>query len=300
MKHIALLSVLWSFSSLHSQDIEDHSLKHSIKQDGMSVSFTVLDPDKKGISRYRDDKTYYWYKSQKVMGTQGGSSGQLLHGKYESFYANKQLNAKGLYEKGLKNGEWQYWRADGTLIKAENWKCGAKCGEQLDYAADGSLIRRTVIRGKSERIEAGDTLTEISGTSRKITLKDSIGEVRSIARYRNNRLHGRQETVGADGSRTVTEYKNGTLVEEKAKEPKPDKTDPSSDNEPGFFQRLKTKLFPKKAGEQDASADSKKTGKEKKPASDKKKAETPKEPKASKKANETPATEPRKPSKKKA
>lgn len=214
MKYFLSLIILIA-SVARSQKIEDISLKHSMKQDGLALQFTVLDPDKKGIRRYDTHKTYYWYKAQKVMGTQGGSSGQLLHGAYESFYVNKQLCEKGRYEKGLKDGDWQYWRMDGSLLRTEHWNTGAQRGEQIHYSEKGLVQKRTIIRGRHITMDSGDTLIEISGKARQVTALDSIGRVKSVARYRNNLLHGKQETIASDGTKTVVTYKNGVLRESK-------------------------------------------------------------------------------------
>jgi antitoxin component YwqK of YwqJK toxin-antitoxin module len=212
MKYILCLITLIA-SVCHSQKIEDISLKHSMKQDGLALQFTVLDPDKKGIRRYDTHKTYYWYKAQKVMGTQGGSSGQLLHGRYESFYLSKQLCEKGNYEKGLKDGDWYYWRADGSLLKTEQWRRGTQRGEQAYYSNKGLVQKRIVIRGRHIIVDCGDTLIEISGRSRTVTLMDSIGRITSVARYKNNLLHGKQETILSDGTKTVVSYKRGATKE---------------------------------------------------------------------------------------
>lgn len=214
MKYFLTLIVLIT-TIARSQKIEDISLKHSMKQDGLALQFTVLDPDKRGVRRYDTHKTYYWYKAQKVMGTQGGSSGQLLHGPYESFYSNKQLCEKGSYEKGLRNGDWQYWRPDGSLLRTEHWNNGTQRGEQVHYSENGLVQKRTIIRGRHITMDSGDTLIEIAGNNRSVTAMDSIGRVKSVARYRNNLLHGKQETIASDGTKTVVAYKKGLLREDK-------------------------------------------------------------------------------------
>lgn len=268
---ICLITFITSFV-VRAQDLEDISLKHSMKQDGLSMQFTVLDPDKKGVTHYETEKIYYWYKAQKVLGTQGGSSGQLLHGLFESFYASKQLCEKGSYAKGLKNGVWQAWRPDGTLIRTEHWKNGTQRGEQIAYSATGEVQKRTLIHGRKTTTECGDTLIEINGKSRKVTLMDSLGRVQSIARYKNSLLHGKQETIAADGSKTVTSYKNGVASVAKTKEPKTENTtEPKAKKHP--FKRLKERFSKKEKATSDPSS----TKKEK----------APKEPKAKKPAKET-------------
>ena len=179
------------------------------------------------------------------MGTQGGSAGQLLHGPFESFYANKQLCTKGTYLRGLKNGMWFYWREDGTLIKTENWKNGVQSSEQIDYNSNGAVTKRTLIRGKRSVTECGDTLIEIHKAFRKTTLMDSNGRILSVDRHKNNLLHGKQE-IYSDSSKTVTTYKNGQLVVPKTKKEKAPKAEKSSgEKKENIFNRLRSKLFPK-------------------------------------------------------
>jgi len=214
-----------------------------MKQDGLSLQFTVLDSDEKQIRRYDTEKVYFWYKSQKVLSTQGGSAGLLLHGLYESFYDNKQLCEKGSYTKGLKDGEWNYWRTDGTLSKIEHWKSGRAIGEQIYFSEIGTVQKRILIRRHEITTEAGDTLIVLSGRSRSVTLMDSIGRPASIARYKNNVLHGKQEIIAPDGTKTHETYKNGTLVVPKEKKAKTDAEKTDTEKEAATkkkpFQRLK-------------------------------------------------------------
>lgn len=238
-----------------------------MKQNGLAMTFTVLDSDEKGIKHYDTQKTYYWYKSQTVLGTQGGSAGQLLHGAYEAFYDNKQLCEKGSYAKGLKIGEWNYWQKNGKLIRTEHWKNGRLSGEQTQYSKAGDVQKRTIIRRNKTTEQSGDTLIEISKTSKTVTLMDSIGRVKSVARYKNSLLHGKQETFASDGSKSVETYKKGEVVvpkEKKTKTPKGEETTPSTDEKPGFFKRLKSR-FSKKDKTDEKASEEKKTKKDPKP-----------------------------------
>lgn len=265
MQHIICFILVIGSFYCSAQKIEDYSLKHSMKQNGLAMTFTVLDSDKKGVKRYDAQKTYYWYKSQTVLGTQGGSAGQLLHGAYESFYDNKQLCEKGSYAKGLKIGEWNYWQKNGKLIKTEHWNNGRQSGEQIHYSKTGDVQKRIIIRGNKSTEQSGDTLIEISKSSKTVTLMDSIGRVKSVARYKNSLLHGKQETIAADGSRTVETYKNGEVKvakEKKERGEKPEETATSTDEKPGFFKRLKTR-FSKKDKTDEKASDEKKPAKEK-------------------------------------
>lgn len=267
MRHIICFTLFIVPFCSYSQKIEDYSLKHSMKQDGLALTFTVLDPDEKGIKHYDNQKTYYWYKSQKVLGTQGGSAGQLLHGAFESFYDNKQLCEKGCYEKGLKTGEWNYWQKNGKLARTEHWNNGRPSGEQVYYSKTGEVQKRIVIHGNKSTEQSGDTLIEISRSSKTITLMDSIGRIKSVARYKNHLLHGKQEVFASDGTKSVVAYKNGELVVPKEKKNKAGKMDEGStsvDEKQRFFKRLKQR-FSKKDKTDKKIREDKKPKKEKKP-----------------------------------
>jgi antitoxin component YwqK of YwqJK toxin-antitoxin module len=186
-KILAILSIITSFLSL-AQDIEkDLYLNHTLKQDGESYQFTVLDSDKKGVLFYDKSKFYFWYKAQKVITTQGGSSGQLLNGKFESFYDNKQLSKKGSFKKGLKNGEWMYWRKDGTLIKIEHWKSGVKKGKEIDYNEKGIEVSTTHFKRNSYTKTTADSLiiSNLENTKQTITIFDKEGKVISKSKIKN-------------------------------------------------------------------------------------------------------------------
>jgi antitoxin component YwqK of YwqJK toxin-antitoxin module len=181
--------ILFLFSFYNqAQDIEkDLYLNHTLKQDGESYQFTVLDSDKKGVFFYDKSKFYFWYKAQKVITTQGGSSGQLLNGKFESFYDNKQLSKKGSFKKGLKNGEWMYWRKDGTLIKMEHWKNGIKKGKEIDYNEKGIEISTLHFKRNNYKKTTADSLiiSNLENTKQTITIFDKAGNVISKSKVKN-------------------------------------------------------------------------------------------------------------------
>jgi hypothetical protein len=99
-------------------------LRKTINQDGYVYQFYILDQDKFSIHRFDTSRVYFWCKTQKLISTQGGASGDLLHGTFEAFYDNKQLAQKGHFKKGLKHGEWIFWKVDGTIDHIEKWKNG--------------------------------------------------------------------------------------------------------------------------------------------------------------------------------
>ncbi len=172
---------LTSFLSF-SQEIEkDLYLKHSVRQAGESYNFTVLSADKKGPFHHDKTKYYFWFKAQKVMSTQGGSSGLLLNGKFESFYDNKQLSSKGHFSKGLKDGEWLYWRENGSLIHVEHWKKGKLFGVEMFYDEKGNAIKTFDYKCYSYSKSTQDSLivSNYEGTKKTITTFDDKGIITS-------------------------------------------------------------------------------------------------------------------------
>jgi antitoxin component YwqK of YwqJK toxin-antitoxin module len=189
---------------------------------------------------YAKNKFYFWYKSQEIKRTQGGSGGLLLNGIYEHFYANKQLAEKGHFKKGLKHGTWTYWNENGYLTRIEQWRRGKPRGRTLIYDGKGNKIEHINI--KFNRITyAKDSLFVIASKDsskvqtyqlvfedkisvfnyrhgklhgKQLIYEDSLQEAPIIHRYKKGKLHGKQKE--ADG--TVTKYKHGQFIEPKVKD----------------------------------------------------------------------------------
>jgi antitoxin component YwqK of YwqJK toxin-antitoxin module len=215
-KH-TLLSFLFLFAlnSFAQKPDQNAVLRHSIKQGGLAYYFTVLEMDKKPKTKHRKDKFYYWYKAQKIMQTQGGSSGILLHGLFESFYPNKQLHERGKFSKGLKSGEWFLWRNDGTLLRTEKWRSGLPKGIQIDYSTTGLDSIKTIIRGNSKKIISISSLVIIKGEKSKIYSFNEKGDIEKIIRRKNNLLHGKQVYYDSGKILNTEKYRKGELKESK-------------------------------------------------------------------------------------
>lgn len=127
----------------------------------------------------KKERTYLWFKSGKVMETEGGYEGKLLNGKYTVFYPSKALKEKGQVKKGLRHGEWRSWHPSGTLKEIIHWKKGQKHGMFLSYD------------------EAGDLMVQ--------------------SRYKKGKLHGKS-IIGVKGNSNVRMYKNGIEVVQEKKE----------------------------------------------------------------------------------
>ena len=100
------------------------------------------------------DCFYYWHRANKIMMTQGGYSGELLHGSYKSFYRSEQLKESGTFKVGLKHGKWTEWTENGYILKIVYWNKGIRHGETIDYDAKGEIKKVTIYaNGKTINLE---------------------------------------------------------------------------------------------------------------------------------------------------
>lgn len=287
---ILLLFVILNIFVGFSQKFEIENKFH-IKQDNKSITFRVLDTDESQLKKYNSKKNYYWFKSQRILITQGGSSGSLLNGEYESFYKNNQLAEKGLFKKGLKHGAWRFWGTNGILIHQENWSNGIQIGKQLYYSDLGILEKTILYKSNQVQIIARDTTIVKTKKTVLTTVKDSVGKLIMQSRFKSGQLDGTQINRDKNDSLIKTTYKNGELITKKVKaENESSEKKSFKEKMSNFWEKLKFwKKFKKK--KENPSADSSKTksssGREKAPKEKKEKA--PKEvsqPKEKKKRNE--------------
>ena len=92
-------------------------------------------------------KFYYWLNGKKLMITQGGCSGDMLHGSFQSFYNNKQLKESGELVFGVKHAKWTEWTDDGYITKIVHWKEGIRHGETIHYLPTGKIKDVVVYQG---------------------------------------------------------------------------------------------------------------------------------------------------------
>ncbi len=235
------LLVFLGFSAFYSTVIYSQKFeienKFHIKQDDKSIVFRVLDADESQLKKYHSEKYYYWFKSQKILITQGGSSGSLLNGDYESFYKNNQLAEKGSFKKGLKEGVWKFWNKNGILIHQENWSKGIQIGKQLYYSENGLIQKTIVYKSNQTQIIARDTTIIKTKKTILTTVSDSTGKLISQSRYSNSQLDGNQISRDQNDSLIKTSYKKGILVPEKTKAPK-SKTENTTSEKLTFKQKM--------------------------------------------------------------
>ena len=277
---ILLLIITFNIFVGFSQKFEIENKFH-IKQDDKSIVFRVLDTDESQLKKYNSKKNYYWFKSQRILITQGGSSGSLLNGEYESFYKNNQLAEKGLFKKGLKHGAWRFWGTNGILIHQENWSNGIQIGKQLYYSDQGILEKTVLYKSNQVQIIARDTTIVKTKKTVLTTVKDSVGKLIMQSRFKSGQLDGTQITRDKNDSLIKTDYKNGELITKKVKAEKGSSEKKSfKEKMSNFWEKLKFwKKFKKK--KENTSSDKKEKPKEKKEKTSKE----PAQPKEKKKRN---------------
>jgi hypothetical protein len=87
--------------------------------------------------RCRNKLTYYYHHKDRIHQSQGGYTGSLLDGDWESYFPSNLLSSQGCFEKGLKSGTWRYWYANGRLQREEHWKNGRLHGPFTEFSMNG-------------------------------------------------------------------------------------------------------------------------------------------------------------------
>ena len=119
------------------------------------------------------DLFYHWYDSGKMIVTQGGYQGKLLHGKFTSAYLNKNLKEQGIFRYGLKNKTWTSWYESGRIKNICHWKKGMLHGISTSY--------------------------------------DAYGNKEKKEKYRKGKMHGKQ-IIYTNGKTTMTRYRRGKEI----------------------------------------------------------------------------------------
>lgn len=198
----------------HSQKLSNYENRKSVRSDNQFVTFHVEDVDKKKKNKkYNTRKEYFWYKSQEVKHTQGGSAGLLLHGLYERFYVNKQIAAKGSFKKGLKHGKWSYWSDEGKIIGFEQYRRGKLIHkEAIDPKTGKPLL--VMQRGPFKlRYKTPEKSINTNKDSTKVNVinYDENGSVLSNEKYLFGDLHGKQVYYDKE-KKQILKYNKGVLL----------------------------------------------------------------------------------------
>jgi antitoxin component YwqK of YwqJK toxin-antitoxin module len=123
MKRIIVILLFFTSGSAYAQKLSDYGYdKVRIVETDKIIEAEII-PVNSGLG-IKNDRFYYWYDNNSIHTSQGGYSGKLLNGLYETYYLSHNLKEQGTFKKGLKDGVWKSWNPDGTLNKEINWKNG--------------------------------------------------------------------------------------------------------------------------------------------------------------------------------
>lgn len=90
----------------------------------------------------KDNRFYFWFKGGAVHSTQGGSSGELLHGLYKKYFHSNQLAESGKFKKGLKVKLWKTWHENGNIETIQRWSDGLQTGTYYRYDENSVLVEK--------------------------------------------------------------------------------------------------------------------------------------------------------------
>jgi len=112
-----------------------------------TIKANVFNEPKKLVAK--DTLNYFWYSSNKILQTQAGFDGKLLHGSYTSFYLSNNLKEKGGFKNGLKDGVWYSWFENGKVKETISWKKGVRSGAYKKFDEKGNqLLAQSYKNGK--------------------------------------------------------------------------------------------------------------------------------------------------------
>lgn len=104
--------------------------------------------DARKAGAFKPDRTYHWVRAQQLFSTQGGASGDVLHGPFLAYHPNGQLKEAGRFKEGIKQGEWRSWNERGELVRITRWRQGK---ERAVKSAPGERIKAQ--RQRNERVK---------------------------------------------------------------------------------------------------------------------------------------------------
>ncbi|HEY6160013.1 MAG TPA: hypothetical protein VI112_02290 [Bacteroidia bacterium] len=171
------------------------------------------------VKKTDPELTYYWYAYNKIIYTQGGYDGRLLHGQYTCFYPNGNLKQKGMFKNGLKVGKWMLWYASGTVAEISNWENGRKEGITKNFDQNGSEVmeasyHKGKLNGKMIRIASGKVIEQKK-------YKDGVEVIRPMKKKEHEDKPRINKSDSGDKKEPVIPVKRKFFRKKKTPEKKP-------------------------------------------------------------------------------
>lgn len=154
----------------------------------VSINLAMRDSIVKTEAKYlserikpHQERTYFWFQSNRIHSTQGSFEGKLLHGPFSSFYLDGNLKSKGIFKNGMKKGKWISWYKPGTIESTTNWKNGIKQGWYHEYLPSGSMAvqvryKKNQLNGKYIRYDEDQEQMVLKYRKGRLTVKDENGK----------------------------------------------------------------------------------------------------------------------------
>lgn len=167
-------------------------------------------------TKAKDSKHYYWYKSGEIHSSQGGSSGNVLHGEFTKSYKNNNLAEKGSFKNGLKNSVWKRWYKNGQLYEIAQWKNGLRLGDYMQFSENGKVSIRGHYKNNRKHdiwinVPTSDTLYFKKGIKVEKPKKSLVKKVTGF--FKNTFRKKEKDSL----------QNNQGLIQKKSKPPKPKK-----------------------------------------------------------------------------
>lgn len=91
-------------------------------------------------------KYYHWYRDDKILFSEGGFDGKLLHGEYACFFSDRKLKEKGEFREGQRNGKWVKWYSNGVIRETCQYSGGKRNGKYFLYSSGGQKVMQATYR----------------------------------------------------------------------------------------------------------------------------------------------------------
>lgn len=160
--------------------------------------YTHVNSDKPNFTP-KISNTYFWFSAGQIKSTQGGYSGKLLDGGYESFYPDKTLKEKGAFKNGLKDGEWRKWYPSGNLKEIKYWNKGKDEEKFIILDEQGRKLKEGRMKNKLFYGETYEYLPNDSVSVTKYQKGEAVRKKESLIKnkfkYYYKRLFGKKENT---------------------------------------------------------------------------------------------------------